>query len=203
MPGAPEVVVVRRWCRSSTARSKETIPRCAASGCCAKARAPILVPSTGPVPREPLRARQSTERPPFHDVGCNPGAGGAARGEALEAAGAVPASQPSQTMPTATAPSTAQMATRPKLEKNASVLEETPVNARPTTGRTGTPQPITLQELVEKPRTLVSAPATPPGRRRCCPSQTPSTRTDGGPRGRSRSRRGPTSAGSGRATGRR
>src|SRR2546422_6708135 len=45
-----------------------------------------------------------------------------------------------------------------------SVAVDRPVNASPTTGRTGTPQPASVQGPVVRPNTLVSAPATPAGR---------------------------------------
>ena len=39
-----------------------------------------------------------------------------------------------------------------------------PVKARPRTGMTGAPQPITLHDPVEKPKTPASAAASPPWR---------------------------------------
>ena len=56
------------------------------------------------------------------------------------------------------------VATRDRLARKASVPLVSPAKASPTTGRTGAPQPTTLQGPVEKPRTLVTAPAIPPAR---------------------------------------
>lgn len=53
------------------------------------------------------------------------------------------------------------MATRDTVAKSLSVSVETPVTASPTTGKTGTPHPATLQGPVERPSTLVRPPATP------------------------------------------
>ena len=43
-----------------------------------------------------------------------------------------------------------------------SVPLESPTKARPTTGMTGAPQPITVQPPVASPNTLENAPRTPP-----------------------------------------
>src|SRR5437764_539546 len=51
-------------------------------------------------------------------------------------------------------------------ESAATVVLDRPANARPTTGITGAPQPMTLHGPVESPTTLTAAPATVPGRER-------------------------------------
>src|SRR5258708_29865777 len=59
--------------------------------------------------------------------------------------------------------STTAMLTRDSVAKRVSVPLESPVRASPTTGKTGTPQPAREQGPVVRPKTVVTAPATPAG----------------------------------------
>lgn len=67
-------------------------------------------------------------------------------------------------MPTARLTKTSAVMIRDRLARSASVPLESPAKARPTTGITGAPQPMTLHGPVESPTTLVSIPARPPRR---------------------------------------
>src|SRR5216684_5290379 len=78
--------------------------------------------------------------------------------------GVDPARQPSQTTAILIRERTTAMLIRDSVAKSVSVPLERPVNASPTTGRTGTPQPASVQGPVVRPKTLVTAPATPAGR---------------------------------------
>src|SRR5437868_9519296 len=77
---------------------------------------------------------------------------------------AVPTRQPNHSTATAMAERTTAMLIRDRVVKSVRVPLERPVNASPTMGRTGTPQPASVQGPVVRPNTLVSAPATPAGR---------------------------------------
>lgn len=74
----------------------------------------------------------------------------------------LPASQPKQTTPAATAMNTNVVAACDNAANAASIPLERPTKARPTTGITGAPQPITVHPPVEKPSTPASTPNAPP-----------------------------------------
>src|SRR4051812_13341921 len=78
--------------------------------------------------------------------------------------GRPPTRQPSQRTAMLMATSTTAMLIRESVLKSVSVPLLRPVNPRPMTGKTGTPQPERLQGPVVRPITLVNAPATPAGR---------------------------------------
>src|SRR5229473_7119092 len=78
--------------------------------------------------------------------------------------GVDPARQPNQMTAMPMRERTTSMLIRDSVAKSVSVPLERPVNASPTTGRTGTPQPASVQGPVVRPKTLVTAPATPAGR---------------------------------------
>ena len=59
---------------------------------------------------------------------------------------------------------TASVLQAEKSLRRPSVVLDNPANARPITGMTGAPHPITLHGPVDRPSTLASAPATPPDR---------------------------------------
>ena len=67
-----------------------------------------------------------------------------------------------RTTPRTSAPTTTDVPTWERSAIHFSVVLESPTKARPTTGRTGAPQPITVHALVESPSTPDSAPSTPP-----------------------------------------
>src|SRR5216684_5114471 len=78
--------------------------------------------------------------------------------------GVDPARQPNQTTAMPMRERTTSMLIRVSVAKSVSVPLERPVNASPTTGSTGTPQPASVQGPVVRPKTLVTAPAMPAGR---------------------------------------
>ena len=57
---------------------------------------------------------------------------------------------------------TTQTRNRDTPERSAIVPLDSPVNASPSTGRTGAPQPTTLHGIVLNPRVLKIAPISPP-----------------------------------------
>src|ERR1700694_2493629 len=73
-------------------------------------------------------------------------------------------------MATLIAKRTTAMQARARMVNRLSVPLEIPVNASPTTGRTGTPQPATEHGPVVRPITLPKAPAIPAGRAALRPS---------------------------------
>src|SRR5262249_50946191 len=105
-----------------------------------------------------------------HDRG-PPRGGARLRGQAGvhlqgEVAGAGTASAPMRqarkTTPAPIPTSTAVVATVERCDSHARVVLVSPAKARPTTGITGAPHPITVQPPVASPKTLETAPSAPP-----------------------------------------